>query len=109
MGDVASRRTWGRQEIHRPTHRSGPRMKTKLILELGCNHQGDIDIAQKMIDATAELGAWAVKFQKRDIESFSEGLKLLPRKPENSFGPNYYEHRKALELTIDQIARLRNH
>jgi len=81
-------------------------MKTKVILELGCNHNGNIDIAKKMIDNAARLGVWAIKLQKRDVESFSDSLKLMPRKIENSFGPNYYEHRKALEFSVEQTAEL---
>lgn len=82
-------------------------IRTKIILELGCNHNGNFDIAKKMIEAAAKLGVWAVKFQKRDPDSMSEGEKLIPRNPENSFGVNYYEHRKALEFTVDQIIELK--
>lgn len=81
-------------------------MKTRVILELGCNHNGSMENARRMIDDAARLGVWAVKFQKRDIESMDDALKLMPRKPENSFGPNYYEHRKALEFTLGQIKDL---
>lgn len=81
-------------------------MQTKIILELGCNHNGLFNIAKKMIDDAEKLGIWGVKFQKRDPESMAEGLKLVPRKPENSFGANYYEHRKALEFSVEQIKSL---
>lgn len=84
-------------------------MKTKLIAELCSNHQGDMNIARRMIDDAAALGCWAVKIQKRDLEILSEGLKLMPRRPENSFGPNYYEHRKALEFSIEQITELKKY
>jgi len=81
-------------------------MRTKIIIEIGCNHNGSVDIAKRMIDDAVKLGAWAVKFQKRDPESMSPGEKLIPRNPDNSFGNNYYEHRKALELSINQIQEL---
>ena len=42
--------------------------KTFIISEIGINHNGDIDIAKKMIQASKEAGADAVKFQKRTIE-----------------------------------------
>lgn len=84
-------------------------MQTKIILELGCNHNGSIDIAKRMIDDAAKLGVFGIKFQKRDVECFSDGLKLLPRKPENSFGPNYYEHRKALEFSVAEIIDLKKY
>lgn len=37
--------------------------KTFIIAEAGVNHNGDIDIAKKMIDAASEAGVDAVKFQ----------------------------------------------
>lgn len=84
-------------------------MQTKIILELGCNHNGSIDIAKHMIDDAAKLGVWAVKFQKRDPESLSQGEKLIPRDIETSFGENYYEHRKALEFSAPQIKELKEY
>jgi sialic acid synthase len=79
----------------------------KLIAELGANHQGSMEIAVRMIEEAAAAGCWGVKIQKRDIEAFSEGLKYMPRNERNSFGPNYYEHRKALELSLEDIDSLR--
>ena len=41
-------------------------MKTYIIAEIGINHNGDIDIAKKLIDIAAVAGCDAVKFQKRN-------------------------------------------
>ena len=38
-------------------------MKTLIIAEAGVNHNGDLDIAKKLIDVAAESGADLVKFQ----------------------------------------------
>ena len=38
-------------------------MKTKIILEVGVNHNGSIKIAKKLIDYAKESGADYVKFQ----------------------------------------------
>ena len=38
-----------------------------IIAEIGINHNGDIGIAKKLIDAAVEAGANAVKFQKRNL------------------------------------------
>ena len=38
-----------------------------LIAEIGINHNGDIQLARKMIDAAADAGFDAVKFQKRSV------------------------------------------
>ena len=34
-----------------------------LVAEIGINHNGDMDLAKKMIDAAARAGADSVKFQ----------------------------------------------
>ena len=39
-----------------------------VIAEIGLNHNGDLDIAKKLIDAAALAGCEAVKFQKRTPE-----------------------------------------
>jgi N-acetylneuraminate synthase len=39
-----------------------------IIAEVGINHNGDMDIARKIIDAAVHAGADAVKFQKRTPE-----------------------------------------
>jgi|TARA_B110000211_G_scaffold232486_1_gene296349 N-acetylneuraminate synthase len=39
------------------------------IAEIGINHNGDLNIAKKLIDRALECGFNAVKFQKRDIET----------------------------------------
>ena len=38
-------------------------MKTLVIAEAGVNHNGDIEIAKKLIDIAADAGADLVKFQ----------------------------------------------
>ena len=40
--------------------------KTYIIAEIGINHNGSLDIAQKLIDVAAVSGCDAVKFQKRN-------------------------------------------
>ncbi len=42
--------------------------KPFLIAEIGINHNGDIDIAKKLINLAKKANFDAVKFQKRDIE-----------------------------------------
>lgn len=45
-------------------------MTTKVIAEIGINHKGNMDIAKQLIDAAHAAGAWAVKFQYRDQDTF---------------------------------------
>lgn len=40
-----------------------------VIAEVGINHNGDVGLAKRLIDAAIFAGADAVKFQKRDIET----------------------------------------
>jgi sialic acid synthase len=84
-------------------------MDTRLILEFGCNHQGDFDTARRMIDAAAKLGVHGVKMQKHSPDDLPEDRKALKRDPATSFGDTFYAHRKALELPIEQVDRLRAH
>ena len=43
-------------------------MSVLIIAKVGINHNGDINIAKKLIDGAVFAGANAVKFQKRTIE-----------------------------------------
>jgi len=82
-------------------------MNTKIIAEIGYNHQGSMQKAQIMMREAAKLGLWAIKFQKWDIDSFPEKIKNIKRNPENSLGDTFYEHRKAVEFSIDQHIELK--
>lgn len=84
-------------------------MLSKIIMECCYNHQGDINIAKQMIDDAVKLGIAFVKFQKWSINDFPEQIKNQPRNDKHAFGKTYYEHRKALELTIDQLLELKDY
>ncbi len=79
-----------------------------VVAEIGNNHQGDILIARDMLHAAAESQVNAVKFQKRDNCALltKEGLNA-PYNGPNSFGKSYGAHRAALELTIEEMAELK--
>lgn len=69
------------------------------IAELGQNHQGELDVAMKMIEVAADCGVHAVKLQKRDNKSlFTKFQYEKDYDNENSFGKTYGEHREALEF-----------
>lgn len=54
--------------------------KTYIIGEIGINHQGDINIAKRLIDIAAAAGCDAVKFQKRNPDvCVPEAQKNKPR------------------------------
>ena len=71
-----------------------------IIAEIGINHQGDVEIAKKLISKAKECGADAVKFQKRNLERIltKQGMEM-PYENSNSFGKTYGEHKKVLELS----------
>ena len=54
-------------------------MKIEIIAEIGQNHNGDIDLAKKLIDLAKENGADVAKFQLYDAR------KLFPPKSENEW------------------------
>ncbi|MDB9751285.1 hypothetical protein OAA85_01735 [Candidatus Pelagibacter ubique] len=61
--------------------------KPFLIAEIGINHNGDLDIAKKLISISKEANFDAVKFQKRDINLvYSKELLDSPR--ESPWGKN---------------------
>ena len=43
-------------------------MRTLIIAEAGVNHNGDIKLAKKMIDAVKESGVDLIKFQTGKVE-----------------------------------------
>lgn len=79
-------------------------MSVSVIAEIGCNHQGSVDTAIKMVELAAQIcSVPIVKFQKRCpsvLLSPDEYEKPHPR-AENAFGPTYGAHREFLELDID--------
>ena len=50
-------------------------MSLFLIAEIGINHNGDLSIAKQLIDAAADAGFDAVKFQKRNSLSEFQNIK----------------------------------
>ncbi len=80
-----------------------------VIAEIGCNHKGDMGIAEEMIKVAAQFcKVDAVKFQKRNNkELLSEEEFNAPHpNPINSYGETYGEHREYLEFDLDQHKKL---
>jgi sialic acid synthase len=83
---------------------------TYIIAEIGCNHQGDVDVAKRMIEVAAYCGVDAVKLQKRDVKKCLTSAQYnKPYDNPNSFGKTYGEHREYLELTLDEHRELKQH
>jgi len=79
-----------------------------IVAEIGNNHQGQISLAREMVKAASEIGVDGVKFQKRNIQALlTRDGRNAPYKGPNSFGSTYGEHREALELSVDEMAELK--
>jgi N-acetylneuraminate synthase/sialic acid synthase len=78
-----------------------------VIAEIGHNHQGSVEQAQRLFVAARDCGVHAVKLQKRDNRTlFTSAQYDAPYDNENSFGATYGEHREALELDRGAYAEL---
>jgi sialic acid synthase len=79
-----------------------------VIAEGGVNHNGDVRLAEELIDIAADCRADAVKFQKRTIHQLltREALERPYVNP-NSLGATYGEHRLKLELSDADWRHLR--
>jgi N-acetylneuraminate synthase/sialic acid synthase len=80
-----------------------------VIAEIGHNHQGNLYIAKRMIDAVAKAGANAVKLQKRSTDLLTVEAGNKPYDNENSFGKTYAEHRAALEFGEPEYKELKKY
>ncbi|MBN6192220.1 MULTISPECIES: N-acetylneuraminate synthase family protein [Microbacterium] len=80
-----------------------------VIAEIGLNHNGDVDIAKRLIDVAARAGADAVKFQKRTPEiSTPEHMRDVPR--ETPWGVmSYLDYRRRVEFGRDEYVEIGDH
>ena len=80
-----------------------------IVAEIGCNHQGDLEIAKEMVQTAATFcKVDYVKFQKRCVKELltPEEYDAPHPAPLHSYGRTYGEHREYLEFTIDQHREL---
>lgn len=72
-----------------------------ITAEIGINHNGDIEIAKKLIDLAVSVGCDAVKFQKRTIDKvYSKELLDSPR--DSPWGKTQREQKEGLEFSHAQ-------
>lgn len=89
----------------------GPGNPCFIIAEAGVNHNGDIKLAHKLIDAAAEADADAVKFQSFIAEDLVTPEAQKARYQVETTGQNggQFAMLKKLELSKDQQKELKTH
>jgi len=79
--------------------------KVYIIGEIGINHNGDLDIAKKLIDVAVSAGCDAVKFQKRDINTvYSAEVQAQLR--ESPWGTTNGDQKRGLEFSQEQYSEI---
>ena len=82
-------------------------MSLFLIAEIGINHNGDLGIVRELIDAAADAGFDAVKFQKRTLENvYTREFLDSPR--ESPWGSTQRDQKTGLEFERDAQLLLRD-
>ncbi|KAF5431161.1 N-acetylneuraminate synthase [Candidatus Methanophagaceae archaeon] len=81
-----------------------------VVAEIGLNHNGDLGLAKRLIDAAVGCGADAVKFQKRSVDKILTKEALdAPYDTWYAYGKTYGEHRNALELSNEDFIELQDY
>ena len=76
-----------------------------IIAEIGINHNGDVDLAKRLISVAVAAGCDAVKFQKRTVEIVYSADELA-RPRESPFGTTNGELKRALEFGYDDFVEI---
>ena len=87
------------------------KLKTLIIAEAGVNHNGDINLARKLIDVASNAGADFVKFQTFNVDKLvTAHAKKAEYQSKNTSGDSsQYEMLKDLELSHESHLRLQSH
>lgn len=72
-----------------------------IIAEIGINHNGDIDLARRLISVAVAAGCNAVKFQKRTVDVVYTADELS-RPRESPFGTTNGDLKRGLEFGFDE-------
>jgi N-acetylneuraminate synthase len=76
-----------------------------IVAEIGINHNGDVNIAKKLIDLASFAGCSAVKFQKRTVDVvYSQEELAKPR--ESPFGSTNGDLKYGLEFEFEEYQEI---
>jgi len=86
----------------------GPEQPVYIIAEAGVNHNGDINLAYKLIDVAVKAGANAVKFQLFDTAALirNDVKKASYQVQDTTDQQSQYDMLKALEISPQQCEAL---
>jgi N-acetylneuraminate synthase len=102
MGEAVQGKT---QPIQIGPKKVGDGQPCYVIAEIGINHNGDVDLAKRLISVAVAAGCDAVKFQKRTVEIVYTAEELAkPR--ENPFGTTNGDLKRALEFSYDDYVEI---
>lgn len=80
-------------------------MSIFIIAEIGINHNGDLDLAKRLIDLAKQSGCDAVKFQKRTIDIvYPQAVLDAPR--ESPWGTTTRQQKEGLEFDLAQYQEI---
>ena len=82
--------------------------RVKIIAEAGVNHNGELNLAKKLIDVAVKAGADVIKFQyfKAERVASKKAIKAEYQKKNLPGEVTQYEMLKKLELSYDQVKTL---
>jgi N-acetylneuraminate synthase len=87
----------------------GPDHPVYIVAEIGINHNGDVELTKKLVDAAAKAGCDAVKFQKRTPEL------CVPPEQRNQMRQTpwgyitYLEYRYKVEFGVEEFREIDRH
>ena len=76
-----------------------------VVAEVGINHNGDLAVVKRLIDAAVSAGCNAVKFQKRTIEVVYSTEELERERP-NPFGKTNGDLKRGLEFSLSDYRQI---
>jgi len=93
-------------EVRLGSKEVGPGRPCYVVAEIGINHNGDIDLARRLITVAAAAGCDAAKFQKRTpLLCVPPSQRDIPR--ETPWGIlTYLEYREKVEFGAEEYARI---
>ena len=79
---------------------------TFVVAEIGINHNGDLDITKRLIDAASEAGVDAIKLQKRTPELCTPP-EMQSQKRDTPWGRiTYLEYRHKVEFSEEEYEEI---